>query len=225
MPQNTSLARSFLKGTNDPQADQDYRVATMAEAMRVAKARSDEMDNGNPIEDPDPDPYGYMQELEAYFGVNILDPFWKAQPDDFKWVKRLRARARKAAVAKLFLLGFRTPDIAEKVQISEAQVMADLALIEREWRNSYLADAEGIAIRDLERLDLYLTKLAPAIERGDVKAINSAVEIIRERGNIVGYRQGMQIDIEQYVREVAASNGFDPDQAVSIANRISVQFK
>jgi len=196
-----------------------YKVENMAQAMEVALQRT------RAVENEDPDAYGYLQEVENELQVDLLDMRWKAKPDDEIWVKRLRARARKATVAKLFLEGHKVPEIAKLVQTSEVTIMKDLGALSNEWRRSYLDDIELLAGKDLERLETYLVALAPGISRGDTKSIVAAVEIIKERGSILGYRQGVQVNIEEYVREVASANGFDPDRAVEIASRISVTMK
>lgn len=200
-----------------------YKVGTMADAMRLAweraKATTEELD------DPDPDPYGYTQELEQELGREILADDWKARPDDARWVRRVKARARKAEVTKMLIQGYKVPEIARACKVSEMTVLRDVNSVQMEWRRTYLEEAETMAARDMDRLEYYLTKLIRGIEAGDVKSINAAVEIIRERGNILGYRQGMQVDIEQQIREVAESQGYDPERAIAAAQRISISFK
>jgi len=203
----------------EPEDEEDvYKVATLADAYRVAKERNVD------VEDPDPDPYGYMQEMEEGLSIKLLAPNWKAKPDDELWVKRFKARAKKEAVAKLLIQGHKVPAIARECMISEPTVVKYIGDVQREWRRSYLDDAELMAARDMDRLDYYLTKLSDGIEIGDVKSINSAIEIVRVRANILGYAQGVQVDIESYVREVAEANGYDPDRAVALASRISVSY-
>lgn len=206
-----------------PQGDksqrEEWHLASMGDAMQLA------MDRSRSVEDPDPDPYGYGQELEELYGVDILTPNWKAKPDDDRWVKRVKARGRQAAVARLFLNGFGVKEISERVKTSQVTVYNDLRHLSQEWRKSYLADIETLAGQDLARLDLLLQKLAPGINRGDTKSITAALEIIKERGTILGYRSGIQVDIEQYVREVAEANGYDPQKAVELAQRISITMK
>lgn len=198
---------------------EEQRITNMADAMEMA------MQSARVVDDEDPDPYGYGQELEAAIGVNVLAPQWKAVPDDTRWVKRLKGRARKTAVARMFLLGHSVPEIAAEVKTTEITVYRDLNNISMEWRRTYLADIEELAGKDLARLDYMLSKLAKGIDSGDPKSINTAIEIIKERGSILGYRQGVQIDIEQMVREVAEANGYDPDKAVMMASRISISMR
>lgn len=202
---------------------QDSKYHSLAHAMRVAKERLqiEEQDDF----DPDPDPYGYAQEFENELGIQLLEPQWKAKPDDQRWVRRIKRRSRKAAVARLYLMGYSPHEIAVRVKTSETTVYADIKAVSAEWRRSYLDDIEVLASRDLARLDEMFQKLSPAIEQGEVKSIQAAVEIIRERGNILGYRHGVSVDIEQHIRELATSQGMDPDQAVLIAQRISVRYK
>lgn len=203
----------------NPVAIDNQKVSDMADAMTIALERA-----RLPV-DSDPDPYGYLQELEIETGVELLEPRWKAQPNDNRWVARIKGRARKAIVARLFSLGFAVPQIAVKVNVSESTVYNDLENVAREWRKSYIADTEALAGRDLATLDYLLQKLAEGIDRGDTKAILAAVEIIKQRGDILGYRQGLQVDITQYIREAAEAAGFNPDKAEAIASRISVTMR
>lgn len=203
----------------DPEQLEEMKISSMADAMELARLKS------RAVDDEDPDPYGYGQELEEQFGIDLLTPNWKARPDDERWVKRLKGRARLAAVAKLFLQGHSPTQIAEKTKTSLVTVHRDLQHLGQQWRKSYLEDIEVLAARDLTRLDYFLTKLAPGIERGDTKSVNTAVEIIKQRAQILGYREGVQVDIEQYIREVAESAGYDPDKAVILAQRIRVSYK
>lgn len=200
----------------DPIAIQENKITNMGDAIELAMQRARD------VEDPDPDIYGYQQEVENTFGVDLLTPNWKAKPDDTLWVKRMKARGRKAAIAKLFLQGRKIAEIAQLVKVSEVTVYRDIQNLSQEWRKSYMADIEILAGIDLARLENLLVKLAPGIETGDTKSITAALEIIKERGQILGYRSGVQVDIETYVREVAEANGYDPEKAVQIAQRISV---
>lgn len=211
----TSLEPVIFRDADEPIPD-DERVTNMAQAMNRAVGF---------LQEEDPDPYGYIQEIENQLGVDMLPSRWKAKPDDSRWVARMRGRARKVAVARMFLHGFTPQQIADKLEVSEGTVHGDIANCGQEWRKSFVADFEVMAGKDLTRLEMYLQKLSPGIERGDVKSIQTAVDIIKERGSILGYRQGVQVDIEQYVREVAEANGFDPTKAVEIASRISVTMR
>lgn len=205
--------------TNNPEELEEFHISDMAAAMSLAASRNKE------IESEDPDPYGYAQEVENQYEVDILSPYWKAKPDDDQWVKRMRSRSRKAAVAKLFIQGHTIPQIAQLVKAGEALVARDIHYISKEWRRSYLDDIEILAGKDLARLEHYLVKLAPGIERGDPKSVQVALDIVRERGSILGYKQGVQVDVTQYIREVAEANGFDPDKAIEIATRVSYSLK
>lgn len=197
-----------------------YKISSMADAMEMASAIA----RHNPEVD-DPDPYGYGQELEEEYGVDILSPQWKAKPADPRWIQRLKTRARKTAVARLFLQGFNPQQIADRTKVSVSTIYTDLANIGQEWRRTYLDDIEELAGKDLARLDWMLTCLGQGIENGDTKSITAAIEIIKQRSEILGYKQGVQVDIEQMVREVAEANGYDPEKAVMMASRISINMR
>lgn len=198
------------------------KITDLAAAMRRAQEmlafeRNEEFN--------DPDPYGYLQEIENESGTSLLDDEWKAEPDDDTWNRRIRSRARKAAIARLYLMGYTTNDIANQLEISEVTVKRDIEFVSLEWKKSYLDDIETLASRDLARLDEMFNKLSRGIERGDVKSIRAGVEIIKERGDILGYRHGVSVDITEHVRELAISHGLDEGTALEVARRVSLRYK
>lgn len=203
----------------DEEAVKDYKYTSVADAMALARQVA------RIAQDDDPDPYGYVQDIERDLGLDLIDPKWKAKPDDNLYIKRAKARARKMAVMKLFMSGFTTKEIAEKVKVSEGTVYGDIQMIQAEFRREYLNDAEDLAAKDLARTEYWLSRLAPGIDRGDTKSIGVAVEILKERASILGYRQGVSIDITNYIMEVASANGFDPAKAVAIAERVAGSLK
>lgn len=196
-------------------------------AIDAAKSRMTKLPDLLPFvpDDPDPDPYGYAQQIEEQSGLTLLPRSWKATPDDNLYNKRLVARARRAQVQTMVLAGVTREDMARELGVSEVTIDRDIRAINEEWRDSYLSSAEDIAARNIARLESYLVALQQGIARGDTKSINTAVEIIKELNSVVGVRQGVQVDIEQYIREVAESNGFDPDAAVAIAQKITITMK
>lgn len=203
----------------DEAAVKDHKYVSMYDAMELARqvARV-------PL-DEDPDPYGYVQDVERDLGLDLIEPRWKAKPDDDLFIKRAKARARKMATMKLFMGGFTPREIADKLEVSESTTVYDIQMIQAEFRREYLNDAEALAAKDLARTEYWFTRLAPAIERGDTKAITVAVEILKERASILGYRQGVSVDITTFVMQVAESQGFDPQKAVQIAERVSASYK
>lgn len=206
-----------------PELKDEAKFASLSAAINSAR---ENLRDPNLLGDPDPDPYGYAQELENDLPeLDILEEQWKAKPDDALWVKRIKGRSRKAAVARYWLQGHPVPWIAQKCKTTQLTIYRDISQISAEWRRSYLSDIEVLASRDLARLDDMYLHLQTGINMGDTKAIDAGIKIIVERGNILGYRQGVQVDIESYVREVAASAGYDPEKAVAMAQRISVRFK
>lgn len=203
----------------DAEAVKKHKYSSMLDAMELARQIVRLPD------DDDPDPYGYVQDIERDLGLDLLEPRWKAKPDDNLFIKRAKARARKMAVMKLFMSGFNPKEIADKVKVSEATVVGDIQMIQAEFRREYLNDAEALAAKDLARTEYWLSRLAPGIDRGDTKSIGVAVEILKERASILGYRTGVQVDITQYIVEVAQANGFDPEKAIQIAERVAGQLK
>lgn len=210
-----------VRAGNSALLEPPVRYDNLAQALRAAREKL-----GRELgDDGDPDPYGYMQEAEVNYGFELLPAQWKAAPDDGRWIKRLKARQRRAIVARWYMAGYPVAEIARRAKVSDMTVYHDLHRIEAEWRDSYLADIEVLATRDLARLDMMFSKLFSKIEKGDGDAIAAGLKIIQERGAILGYRQGLQIDLEAHIRAVAAANGFDPDEAVQVAAKISVNLR
>lgn len=207
---------------NPGQRRNQSKITDLADAMRLANEMLAYEDTE---EFQDVDPYGYLQEIENDSGTALLEPEWKASPDDDRWNRRIKARARKAAVARYYLMGYPTNEIANLLAISEIVVKKDIEAVSYEWRRNYLEDIEEAAGKDLARLDDMFNKLAGGIERGDIRSIRAGIEVIKERGSILGYRNGVQVDIETHIRELAASLGHDPEQATLLAQRISVRYK
>lgn len=194
------------------------KLPTLYDAMSLARSHGYDFDD-------DPDPYGYGAELEQSYGLNLLDTRWEAHPDDDRWVEKFKARGRKAIVAMLSLKGYSETQIAKRIGVSEVVVRRDLGYISREWKERYLELAEDMAVKDIARLDYYLTRLIPGIDSGDPQAIRTAIEIVKRRGDIMGYSSGVQMDVELMLRQVAESQGLDPDRAAEVGARISVHLK
>lgn len=202
-----------------PGEAEQQKAASIADAIELAMQRAHD------YREEDPDEYGFLQEAEQITGIDILDKDWKARPDDTLWVGRVKARARRAVVSTWYMKGYSIQEIAKKAKVSESTVYRDIQNCELEWRKTYLKNTEVLAGKALATLNMLISKLDAGIERGDTKSILAALEIIKEQGQILGYRQGVMVDIETYVREVSASAGYDPEKAVELAQRISVTMR
>lgn len=214
MENNKSIVLSSKAIKGGEEGTENAHIYSLADAMQRAAARVR-------LDEEDPDPYGYLQELEP----ELLPQGWQAQPDDDRWNKRLKARSRKAAISDLYRQGLPIAEIAQSVGCSEKAVYSDLAAIGNEWRKTYIDNIEVLAARDLARLDYQYSKLMPAIGRGDVKAILAGNDIIKARSQILGYGAGIQVDVTQYMRQIAIANNFDPDRAEEIATSIRISMK
>lgn len=175
--------------------------------------------------DPDPDRLGYASDAEEEYGIDLLPMQWKGKPDSSLWIKRTKARARQVKVAKYHLMGMTSAEISRRMKVSVWTVYQDVKAVEQQWQELAVADVQAHAARALARLDRMFIKLWPSIEAADPKAIDAGVNIIKEQGTILGYRTGMQIDVESYVRQIAQANGYDPDKAVEMGQRISLTLK
>lgn len=218
MPENVTSKEVAKKGSIE-----EFRLLDMQDAMALARSTS------RAIDDDDPDPYGYGQELELEYDANVLGPVWKSKPDEDRYNKRLRSRMRKAKVTELYMAGWGIPRIAKELNVTEVTIHNDMKAVNGEWRKSAAGDIEVLAYRDLARLDYVFSKVLPGVESDDmqtvIKAALACVEIIRQRGDILGYKQGVQMDMEQYLREAAVTMGLDPDEAVIMGRRVNNALK
>lgn len=189
------------------------QALTIKQAMQRAR---------NQEPDQDPDPYGYLNELEDAQGLQLLPDAWKATPDSDLHVKRRMKRARREKVAGLWMRGRTVAEIARLVNVNEVTVYGDLGSIHEQWQETQLEAVEVQAARDLARIDFAVDKLWPKVTKGDVNAIGVLATLIDKRGKILGYGNGVQVDIEAYIRRVAEANGYDADEAVAVAARIKI---
>src|SRR5487761_1711912 len=67
--------------------------------------------------------------------------------------RRLELVRRRQAVADLYVQGFSQTAIAERSNISQATVSADLKQIRREWRESTIRDFDHAQDRELQKID------------------------------------------------------------------------
>lgn len=128
---------------------------------------------------------------------------------------------RRTMVASRMLRGWSQDKIANDLGHTPEVVKRDMDSIWDMWREHNLEDIERVALRDLARLDAAIDVIWPSVELGDLFAIAALSKLIDQRGIILGYRHGVKVDFEAYIRQVAESQGYDPDKAVQIAIRVT----
>src|ERR1041385_4936990 len=125
MPTDKTNSNAIVIGKGNPallEAGTPSRYDTLSQAIEQAKRNLQREFLG----DGDPDPYGYADELEKESGADLLPVNWKARPDDSLHVKRQKARARRTAVARFYLMGLGPKQIAMKCKVNEATIYDDL---------------------------------------------------------------------------------------------------
>lgn len=138
---------------------------------------------------------------------------------------------RRTEVGKLLARGWNVVRIAERMGLPVNTVSQDKLVLEAEWKETQLENAERAAALDLTRLDMAIDRLLFIIDNPKVgvfnltRAIEQLTRIVQLRGEILGYRQGVTVDIESYVRAVAEANGYDPEAAVELAQKVVISIK
>lgn len=140
---------------------------------------------------------------------------------------RARAEQRRKAVAELLHRGHTEVEIAAAVGAAPSTVHCDIVQLRRQWYEANLEAINEAVAQDLGRLNWVLTCLAERVASGEPKAAEAyckVVELINKlRGTLAG--GNVVVDTESFVRRVAEEHGFDGEQAVQIAQRISVRTK
>lgn len=133
--------------------------------------------------------------------------------------------ARRERVSYYLMLGWTEVKIAQELDVSPSTVHYDIEAIRLLWQQRTVDNVAQAAVVDLARLDFIIASLLPQIQAGDTKAADAATRAIADRANILGYKMGLQVDITNYLQEVAAANGFDPVKAIEFAQRMTIQLK
>jgi DNA-binding CsgD family transcriptional regulator len=122
--------------------------------------------------------------------------------------KRLKARYREEYVLEKRKQGYTLATIAKELGIAEASV-SKCATRALQRLNRIITDsAEEYRRMSLERLDSYLKALKPAMDKGDQKAIATAVKIDESRRKLMGTDAPIQV-----VQKTIASESVDDIRA------------
>lgn len=140
---------------------------------------------------------------------------------------RLRAEERRSRLARIVHLGWTEARMAEHLGIPASTLHYDLQALRKQWYAATFEDTNATIAKDCALLGYAMQCLIPGVEAGNAKAVEALAKCIELRGKLAGVLVGgtAHIDITNYVRDLAASNGYDPERAVELASRISVALK
>lgn len=116
------------------------------------------------------------------------------------------ARAERMLLAmELRKKGLRYHEIATELHVSESQAYQDVQERLADIRAKYPEAAEAVRTMELDRLDRWLTKLQPAVDEGDPRAIEVALKIQARRAAYLGLDEPAKHDVSvhEYVAEWA----------------------
>lgn len=132
--------------------------------------------------------------------------------------------ARRERVAYFMLLGFSEVKMAEELGVSPATIHYDVDAVRQQWQEKTLDNVAQAAMLDVARIDFIITGLLPQALT-QPKAAEQALKAIELRAKILGYERGVTYDIEAYIRSVVEANGYDPAEAMDVAQKIAGQLR
>ena len=108
--------------------------------------------------------------------------------------KELVIAERQERVAALFRSGTKSQrKIAAAIGVSQPTVKRDLDALKAQWREDAHEDIAAELGLDLSRLDAMLAAIWPQVLRGDLKAMQMAMSIIRQRAAMFGYNAPVRV--------------------------------
>lgn len=133
--------------------------------------------------------------------------------------------ARQVAVAELLRTGYRTSEIARKLDVNLSTIKADISLIRKEWEEHRLDSIDEHVNDQLEKLAKAETAMWPLIDSGKAWAVDRLLGILEQRAKLLGLYQPVKVDVEHKLREMAVANGLDPDQVIREAESVLSEIK
>lgn len=104
-----------------------------------------------------------------------------------------QAAERDERIWQLRLLGLSLRQIAAQVGLTHPRV---LAILERGYRERVHPKVDEARTLELERLDDWMVRLAPAIRNGDDRAISTALRISERRARLLGMDAPTRVQAE-----------------------------
>lgn len=93
---------------------------------------------------------------------------------------------RQEQVAELRLHGLTLRKIAAELGVSHVTILNDMKKVRAVWRQNMTASYEEFVAVEMARYDQLARALAPGIERGDLKAIDTAIRLADRRARLLG---------------------------------------
>lgn len=128
--------------------------------------------------------------------------------------------ARRTKVSAAILSHMTQREASDELDIPLATINRDMKAVRVEWQAIRVAAADSATAEDLQRLAAAEKAIWPAVEKGDVTAIDRLLRIMERRAKLLGLDAPKRIDITERLRAIASENGLDPDEAVREAARI-----
>ena len=110
---------------------------------------------------------------------------------------RILREDKATRIFKMRCKGWAVSDIACEMGLQPSQVSSILTNALKEYKAYTAAEADNCRQYELARLDAMLLSLQPAIDSGDVSAINAGVKLIERRCKLLGLDAPAKIDVTE----------------------------
>lgn len=108
--------------------------------------------------------------------------------------KKLETHDREVEAMKLRRYGYTYGEISKSMGLGGPGVA--YRIVQRAMRSVIAESAEEVRLTELDRLDGFLTKLQDRIDRGDTKAIDTALRIMDRRAKLLGLDAPTKVQAE-----------------------------
>ena len=123
--------------------------------------------------------------------------------------------ARRVKALDLRLSGLSYRQIASGLSIQISQAFRDVGAMLKEYASE---TADSVRNAEMARLDRMMLAHWPGVLEAKIEPTRLVLEIMRRRAALLGLDAPRKIDITTWIREMAISEGLDPDQAATDAD-------
>lgn len=132
--------------------------------------------------------------------------------------QQTKIAVRRETVARLHLEGQTERQIAAELDVSIATISADLKAARQEWQRQYAESYDAACALQLARVERLWFDIYPAIEKGDLRAVEVAIRLLERQAKLLGLDKPNKVEIHDW-RAEATEAGLDPQALLDAFER------